>query len=64
MADKRIKVVLLEGEFAALSAVSFPDFCLQLQESGLREREWLSERGEGVGQRYLEHGNSKPSLKG
>ena len=37
MADKRIKVVVLEGEFAALSAMGFPtSVCLQLQESGLK----------------------------
>ena len=40
MADKRIKVVLLEGEFAALSAMGFPtSVCLQLQESGLKVTE-------------------------
>ena len=40
MTDKRIKVVLLEGEFAALSAMGFPtSVCLQLQESGLKVTE-------------------------
>ena len=40
MADKRIKIVLLEGEFAALFAMGFPTFvCLQLQESGLKVTE-------------------------
>ncbi len=36
----RIKVILLEGEFAALSAMGFPtSVCLQLQESGLKVAE-------------------------
>lgn len=37
MADKRNKVVLLEGEFATPSAMDYPiSVCLQLQESGLK----------------------------
>ena len=40
MADKRIKVVLLEGEFTALSAIGFPtSVCLQLLDSGLKVTE-------------------------